>query len=232
MDVIDLQRPDLLPKTLRKRLESIEPHCRNEEFSENLVQHPEVLDVIVELDHHCMQRSILGIHYTRAIRADIERKGLLVRTGNEIRSEFVERFNHIFNTEELAWLQTLWSSNQAKQASIRDSMLWFNFTLSSFGNADSDYLLGMYGGEQIHMGIEFDSPIGKKLAGIGEPLIVKCVLNPHKVKTFIEHPWGKILASSFHLSIESEAYRTDLDGKVIESISPKDLVVETAHYNV
>ena len=69
-------------------------------------------------------------------------------------------------------------------------MLWFNFTLSANGNSGSAYLLGMYGGEQIHKGIEMGTPIGKKLAGIGEPLLVKCAHDPHKVKTFIEHPWG------------------------------------------
>jgi hypothetical protein len=229
MDAIDLQRPDLLPETLRGRLESIEPLCRNEEFSENLVRHSEVLRVAIELNHYCMQRRILGIHYTRAIRSDIEHKGLLVRTGNEIRNEFVERFGQEFEADELEFLQSLWSSHQAKQARIRDSMLWFNFTLTEYGNSGSEYLLGMYGGEQIHMGIEFDTPIGQKLAGIGEPLLIKCALNPRKVRTFIEYPWGKILVSSFHLSVVPEAYRIDQDGQVTESISPEDLVVESAH---
>ena len=229
MKAIDLQRPDLLPEELRACLESITSLCRGERFSENLVQHSEVRNAVIELDNYCMQRRVLGIHYTRAIRSDIEHKGLLIRTGAEIREEFVERFGQEFEATELEWLQNLWFSHQAKQANIRDSMLWFNFTLGAYGNSGSEYLLGMYGGEQIHMGVEFDTPIGRKLAGIGEPLLVKCALNPKKVRTFIEYPWGKILVSSFHLSLEPEAYRIDQDGKVTESIPPEDLVVESAH---
>ncbi|MCU7871767.1 MAG: hypothetical protein KZQ91_03380 [Candidatus Thiodiazotropha sp. (ex Lucinoma borealis)] len=229
MNAVDLQRPDFLPEALRVRLESIKSFCRNEEFSENLVQHPKVREVVIELDHYCMQRQILGIHYTRAIHADIVQKGLLVRTGAEIRDDFVQRFGHKFDVEEMARLQNLWYSHQVKQSDIRDSMLWFNFTLSAYGNSGSEYLLGMYGGEQIHMGIELGTPIGKKLASIGEPLLVKCALDPQKVETFIEKPWGKILASSYHLSLEPEAYRIDQDGKVTESISPDDLVVESVH---
>ncbi|TCD46841.1 hypothetical protein [Chlorobium sp. N1] len=147
----------------------------------------------------------------------------------EIRKEFIDRFSYKFEVEELGYLQNLWTSHQAKQASIRDSMLWFNFTLSAFGNSGSEYLLGMYGGEQIHMGVEIDTPIGRKLADIGEPLLVKCALNPQKVRTFTEYPWGKILVSSFHLSLEPEAYRIDQDGNVTESVSPEDLIVESVH---
>jgi len=228
MDTVDLQRPDLLPESLRKLLYSIEPLCKNEEFSENLVQNAQVKDVVIALNNYCIQRKVLGIHYTRAIRADIEQKGLLIRTGAEIREEFIQRFGRKFEEAELELLQHLWSSYQMKQAAIRDSMLWFNFTLKAFGGSGSDCLLGMYGGEQIHMGIELDTPIGKKLASIGEPIIVKCALDPLKVRTYIEHPWGKILVSSFHLSVVPEAFRIDQDGKVSDSVSPKDLVIESA----
>lgn len=229
MDIIDLQRPELLPDTFRVRLNSIRAICRNEEFSENLVRHPDVRNLVIDIDSYCMQNRVLGIHYTRAIRAEIKQKGLLIRTGAEIRDEFIQRFGDKFKADELEWLQNKWLSHQVKQSDIRDSMLWFNFTLTEFGGSGSEYLLGMYGGEQIHMGIEFDTPIGMKLANIGEPLIIKCALDPHKVDTFIENPWGKILVSSFHLSVEPEVYRIDQDGKVTHSILPEDVVVEPAH---
>lgn len=229
MDIIDLQRPETLPENFRLRLNSIRAICRNEEFSENLVDHPDVRNLVIDIDSYCMQNRVLGIHYTRAIRADIEQKGLLIRTGAEIRDEFTQRFGDRFKADELEWLQNKWLSHQVKQSDIRDLMLWFNFTLTEFGGSGSEYLLGMYGGEQIHMGIEFDTPIGVKLANIGEPLIIKCALDPHKVDTFAENPWGKILVSSFHLSVEPEAYRIDQDGKVTHSILPEDVVVEPAH---
>ena len=229
MDAVDLQRPELLPEVLREHLNSIQSLCRNEKFSDKLVQRPEARNIVIELDDYCMQRRVLGIHYTRAIRTDIEQKGLLVRTGAEIRDEFIQRFGHKFEATELELLQNKWSSHQVTQSKIRDSMLWFNFTLRAFGGSGSESLLRMYGGEQIHMGIEFNTPIGNKLRSIGEPLIVKCALDPQKVRTFLGHPWGKILVSSFHLSVVPEAQRIDQDGKVLESILPNDLVVESAH---
>lgn len=229
MDIVDLQRPELLPKTFRERLNSIRAICRNEEFSEELVRHPDVRNLVIDIDSYCMQNRVWGIHYTRAIREDIEQKGLLIRTGAEIRDEFIQRFGDRFEANELEWFQNKWSSHQVKQSDIRDSMLWFNFTLTEYGGLGSENLLGMYGGEQIHMGIEFDTPIGRKLASIGEPLVVKCALDPKNVNTCIEYPWGKILVSSFHLDVEPEAYRIDQDGKVTHSILPEDLVVEPAH---
>lgn len=229
MDIVDLQRPELLPETFRERLNSITSICRSEEFSEEVVQHPDVRNLVMGIDGYCLQKRVMGIHYTRAIRADIKQEGLLVRTGAEIRHEFLQRFGYKFEKNELEWFETKWSSHQAKQSDIRDSLLWFNFTLTAYGGSGSEYLLGMYGGEQIHMGIELDTPIGSKLACIGEPLIVKCALDPKKVETAIEHPWGKILVSSFHLSVQPEAYRIDQDGRITHSILPQDLVVEPAH---
>jgi hypothetical protein len=229
MGIIDLQRPELLPETFRVRLNSIRGIRHNEEFSEDLVRHHDVRSLVIDIDKYCMQSRVLGIHYTRAIRADIEKKGLLIRTGSEIRDEFIQRFGDRVHADELEWLRNMWLSHQAKQSDIRDSMLWFNFTLAELGRSGSEYLLGMYGGEQIHMGIEFDTPIGAKLASIGEPLVVKCALDPHKVDTFIENPRGTILVSSFHLSVEPEAYRIDQDGKVMHSILPEDIVVEPVH---
>lgn len=228
MNFVDLQRPDLLPNVLQKRLQAIEPICRVEKYSEELVQRPEVREIIIALNDYCTQRRILGIHYTRAIRADIERKGLLVRTGVEIRADFIRRFGHKFYADEIEQLQNLWSSHQTKQSISRDSLLCFNFTLMAYGNSGSKYLLGMYGGEQIHMGIEIDSPIGKKLGSIGEPLLIKCSLEPQEVQTRIEYPWGKILMSSFHLSANPDVYRIDQVGRVSKSILPEDLVIEQA----
>ncbi len=230
MGIVDLQRPDLLPKELILLLSSIVSQCLDEKFSEELVQHPEVNKIAIELDHYCMQRQVWGIHYTNAIRSDIEKNGLLIRTGAEIRADFLQRFGHMFEEDEINWLQSLWSSHQARQSDTRDSMLWFNFTLDAYGSRGSEYLLGMYGGEQVHMGVELDTPIGKKLASIGEPLIVKCALNPQEVKCSIDYPWGKILVSSFHLSISPEACRIDLDGRIREPVTPENLFIESAYY--
>src|SRR5690606_31236372 len=163
-------------------------------------------------DHFCMEQRVVGIHYTRAVKEDIERKGLLIRTGEEIRTEFVQRFGATSSSSELETLQSLWASHQSTQADIRDSRLWFNFTLNALSGSGATFLLGMYGGEQIHMGIDLQTKLGRKLASIGEPLIVRCALDPSKIRTFIQYPWGKILISAFHLSVNPTAIPVDQDG--------------------
>ncbi|MGH8497419.1 MAG: hypothetical protein ACRERV_01195 [Methylococcales bacterium] len=173
-DAIDLQQPELLPKAFVQRLDAIASLCREHEFSEALVKLPEVSVLVQDQDGYCMERRIVGIHYTRSIRQDIESKGLLVRTGNEIQKDFLDRFSHLFDPDEIDFLVKKWNSHQETQADVRDLRLWFNFTTKALGGSGTEYLLGLYGGEQISMGIEFGTSIGQKLANIGEPLLGAC----------------------------------------------------------
>ena len=228
-NTIDLQRPDLLPEDFKSRLYAIETLCREHEFSDELVEETEVSILVDDLNRYCMEHQVIGIHYTRAIKEDIESKGLLVRTGKEIRNDLLDRFGNLFNSKELEFLRNKWKSHQEIQADIRDLRLWFNFTteaLRGSGGSGTKYLLGLYGGEQINMGIEFGSPIGKKLASIGEPMIVRCSLDPNNVDTYIKNPWGKIIVSSFHLQVRPDAYRIDQDGSQRSSVPPENLIVE------
>ena len=226
INTVDLQRPDLLPDDFKHRLHAIEPLCRKHDFSEYLVKEPKVSVLVEAINSYCMERRIVGIHYTRAVKEDIESKGLLVRTGNEIRNEFLARFGHRFSSEELIFFRNKWKSHQEAQANIRDLMLWFNFTTQGLGGGGTESLLGLYGGEQINSGIEFNSSIGNKLATIGKPLIVRCSLDPRNIHTYLEDPWGKIMVSSYHLHIRSDAYRIDQDGSQIVPVLPEHLVVE------
>ena len=73
-------------------------------------------------------------------------------------------------------------------------------------------MLGLYGGEQVSMCFELDEPLGLKFGAIGEPMVVRCSLDPNQIRTFIENPWGKILVSSFHSLINPNACQIDQDG--------------------
>lgn len=74
------------------------------------------------------------------------------------------------------------------------------------------------------MCFKLDEPIGHKLGNIGEPLLVRCALDPGVVSTFIENPWGKILVSAYHLMINSKAYIIDQDGYQSLPVNSKDIV--------
>ncbi|WP_392566210.1 hypothetical protein RHO15_00990 [Utexia brackfieldae] len=74
------------------------------------------------------------------------------------------------------------------------------------------------------MCFELDDPLGVKLGAIGEPMVIRCPLDPNKVKTYIEYPWGKILVSSFHALINPKANRIDQDRHQSVPAKPEHIV--------
>ena len=114
-------------------------------------------------------------------------------------------------------------------------MIFFNFTEDALHNGGAEDLLNHYGGEQVPIcfcqpplfiqgGTNKQCSICKKLSQIGEPLLVRCSLDPKIVNTFTENPWGKILVSSFHVEVNSEAYRIDQDGYIKEPVSAQNII--------
>lgn len=229
LDAVDLERPELLPSELRARLSELDQRFKREDFMETLREEPEVWRVIKQLDIFCRERGVIGIHYTRADPEDLRSTGLRVRTGAQIRSEFLDRFGDRFTPEEIGELKALWQRHQETQADIRDSRLYFNFTRSAFPGSGSEYLLRWYGGEQVHMGINERSTIARKLEQIGDPLILRCALQPSDVRTFLDCPWGQILMSSYHRSMNPEAQWVDQDGMQVSPVPPDSIeIVEVA----
>lgn len=223
--IIDLSKPLDLPIEFTERLHRIESLCKCHEFSEELVESREVSALVRDIDQYCYQNRVIGVHYTRAFPESISANGLLIRDGQEIRREFLRQHAHLFSETEIQEIKGRWSKYfDREQCSARDGRIFFNFTEIELGESGSEYLLGLYGGEQVSMCFELDEALGIKLGAIGSPLVVRCALHPCQVKTFIEHPWGKILVSSFHAMINPHAYRIDQDGYQEVSVEPKDVI--------
>ena len=182
--------------------------------------------LVRELNDFCMSNRIIGIHYTRADKARIEKQGLLLRSGEDIRETFIQEYGKHFTDKEIAEIASRWDDCFCdEQTRYRDFCVFFNFTEDALSNGGAEYLLKLYGGEQISMCFrDNDCPIGKKLGQIGEPLLVRCSLDPKIVNTFTENPWGKILVSSFHVEVNSEAYRIDQDGYIKEPVSAQNII--------
>ena len=235
---IDLSNTNHLPEPEQRKLESIIDLCIREEFSEKLVKHDRVQPLVKELNDLCMSNRVIGIHYTRANRTSIVEHGLLCRSGDEIRKTFLEEHGKLFANEEISELKSTWDSSHCREeARERDFKIFFNFiaTEDPLHNAATEDLLNHYGGEQIPIcfcqpplfiqgGTNKECSICKKLSQIGEPLLVRCSLDPKIVKTYIDNPWGKILVSSFHVEVNSEAYRIDQDGSIKEPVSPQNII--------
>ncbi|MEH6550088.1 MAG: hypothetical protein V7744_08900 [Pseudomonadales bacterium] len=222
---IDLSKPNLLPNDFVVALRAIKDLCKKYTFSEKLVEHKDVLPLVRSLDNFCMNGSIIGYHFTRAIKENIEKNGLLIRSGDEIRNGFICENGYLFTDKEQRFLQERWSRYFTPgQNNARDNKIFFNFTSSALRDGGAENLLGLYGGEQVGMCFEMGHPIGEKLANIGQPLVIRCALKPKELNTFIEYPWGKILVSSFHKTINSEAYIIDQDGYQFVPVSPNNIV--------
>lgn len=222
---IDLCKPLDLPGEFVDRLRAIESPCMDHEFSESLVERTDVSSLVRDLDQYCRSNRIIGVHYTRAVPESILSGGLLIRDGEEIRKTFLNEHGHLFSQEEILAIKKRWNEYfDHGQNSARDRRIFFNFTETELGCSGTEYLLGLYGGEQVSMCFELDEPIGLKLGRIGVPLVVRCSLDPSQVQTFIENPWGKILVSSFHALTNPDAYRIDQDGYQSVPVKPDDIV--------
>ncbi|MFD0707455.1 hypothetical protein [Photorhabdus akhurstii] len=222
---IDLCKPLDLPDEFVARLRAIESSCISQEFSESLVEQRNISTLVRDIDLYCRNNRIIGVHYTRAVPESIRSKGLLIRNGKEIRETFLNKYGHLFSQEETLTIKERWERYfDHRQSSARNRRIFFNFTEIELGRSGTKYLLGLYGGEQVNMCFEPDEPLGLKFGAIGEPMVVRCSLDPNEVKTFIEYPWGKILVSSFHALINPDAYRIDQDGYQSIPVKPEDIV--------
>lgn len=192
-----------------------------EEHLENVRGVPAIASLIKDIDHFCSENMVIGVHYTRAIPDDILTHGLRPRSGEEIREQFLSRFRHMFNPDEIVAIKAAWASYYDKRArSSRDHRIWFNFTCNALKNGGADLLLKYYGGEQVYFCIDELPGVGEKLSSIGQPLIVKCALLPAEVRTFIDYPWGTIAVSTYHKHINPDAYQTDQDGHQTVPVPP------------
>jgi len=227
--VVNLEEPQSLPEVYLGQLAEWDAHFRRELYLTNVMKDRAFRRLVEDIDSFCAKNMVLGFHYTRGFPADFLAHGLLVRSGEQSRSESMQRFREIFTPAQCAAISAAWAQHfTAGQPEVRDSRVWFNFTTSALGNGGADRLLTYYGGEQIYLPIRELPGIGKTLRSIGQPLIVKCALVPAELQTFIEHPWGSIVTSSYHRLVNPAAHPTehsDQDGWQSVSVPPERIEV-------
>ena len=222
--VIDLSNPESIPVEYHDKLNLVSPAVWASDFSDEVVKHPDVYPIVKEIDEFCLASKVVGIHYTRADQSDIQRRGLLIRTGEEIRQHFLSQHGHRFSPSEIDRIKVGWEEYfTPQQVASRDGRIWFNFTREALGGGGAKPLLEMYGGEQIGMCFRRDCEIGKKLSIIGEPLVVSCALSPTDVNTYIPYAWGQILVSSYHKERNPQAFRIDQDGSQRVPVLPENI---------
>lgn len=226
MGILNLNDLQGLPNTFSDRLLKIKEILKSTDHLENIESIHEVQDIIADIDNYCCKNLIIGFHFTRANIIDIKENGLIARTGNEIRKSFLEKYGDLFTSGEISLIKESWRTNFKKEdAKNRDKKIFFNFTLTALENGGAELLLTYFGGEQIYFPIYQKPNISEKLKKIGTPVIIKCTLNPKNIKTFIEHPWGKIAVSTFHRTQNPNASIIDQDGSQYIPVAPCDIEI-------
>ena len=211
--IIDLENLNGLPDKFIERLKMFDNIFIQNDFLENFENNNKIHQLIIDIDNYCLENKIIGYHYTNAIETDILKKGMILRTGKEIRKIFEESHFHLFTKKEQNQIRIAWKKQFDKSdKKYRDNRIFFNFTKNALQNGGAELLLNYFGGEQIYFPIYGLPQFGEKLKQIGTPMILKCILNPNDINTFIEYPWGKITVSSYHRIKNPEAHVVDQDG--------------------
>lgn len=226
MKTVNLSNLNGIPSVYMKKLEKYDFLFYKYDFLENFWNEEPINDIIIKINEHCESNTIVGIHYTRTIPEEIAKTGLICRSGKGIRDTFMTNYGYLFTEDEKAKIEESWEDYfDLDSQENRDNRLFFNFTTNALYNGGADRLLENYGGEQVYMPITSVKNVSKKIKSIGKPLILKCKLNPQKIETFYENPWGKIAVSSYHRLVNPSAYQYDQDGFQFINVEPKNIEI-------
>lgn len=224
--IIHLDTLEGLPGKFLDRLRKHNGLFRDNLFLDGLIgKDDEIRSIVSEVNAYCEKHYIKGYHYTRAERLDISQNGLLSRTGEEIRKTFLERYSDLFGETELERIVYEWERYFVRHQKNRDNRIYFNTTTVALGNGGAARLLDHYGGEQIHMPLDGQEQILKKLSLIGVPLMVTFAVSAAEASGIgQEYPWGMTAVSSYHRLINPEADWHDVDAYVRTSVNVKDIL--------
>ncbi len=226
MNVINLDNLKGLPEKYLIQLDKFKCVFLRSDFLEDLENESHIQNLITEINNYCFENLIIGYHYTKAVVEDILEKGLLIRSGSEIRNCFIKKYGSMFTQKEIEFIKNAWESYfSLKQKKIRDNLIYFNFTQNALNNGCAEELLNFYGGEQVHMPFQEIKGIKEKLSSIGFSLILKCRLSPRDLFTETENPWGKIAVSTYHNKQNPNAFRKDIDGYQFIPVSAKNIEI-------
>lgn len=190
----------------------------------------DLMETAIAINDFCIQHEVKGYHYTRAFPDEIRTNGLLCRTGEEIRNEFLLHHAHIFNESELQEVKEIWAQYfKPSQVRSRDCRIYFNATKYALNDPGSASLINHFGGEQIHLPLNPRPDLIQKLSQIGKPLLVTFKTNGAIRRALdYEDYWGTVALSTYHRMVNPEASTHDVDAFSTEAVMPQDILALTA----
>lgn len=218
---INLTSCDQVPTQIIRRLQDLESVFTEHEFLEGVLAVDTLYQTTVELNALCLREGVIGYHYTRAIKKDIETVGLQCTNCVTHQRSFMLKHGDRFSDVQRRRIQQHWNDYfDATQMRVRDGRVWFNFTLAALHDGGADPLLAYFGGETIYMPLKRDVEVASILQTIGQPLVIECILATDNLHTFSEHPWGRIWLSTYHTTINPDSHQCDVDAYIRERLPP------------
>jgi hypothetical protein len=222
---IDLRNPSAIPPRLISDLKSFNSRLAREEFLDPLLEDSRFLAIARELNDLCEREGVVGFHFTRSFSEKIKSEGLRSSTGAEWREAFLHEHGARFTADQVDRIKRVWAGYfDTQQDQARDRRVWFNLTINALTDGGAHRLLAHFGGEVVYMPLCSDEEMAQILCQIGRPLVVECDLDTSKLSTFGDNPWSQVLLSSYHRTINSDAYVFDRDCRMLESL-PADRVI-------
>lgn len=196
IEVEETWPPDFLQEVVRNRdlirsyqreRQRIDRLCRDDIFvrvspPENRYEDRHI-DLLDRLDESLTKHRIIGYHCTRLTPGEIttiKSKGLRLLSPDLVRQRLdqciADRHMTAVHRASLDGSKTLRES-LGNRPGRRTGMIWFCPNRSTLQEASGVHrLFRSWGGEAVYVGHEDDENIGKVLAGIGTPCIVKCAI--------------------------------------------------------
>jgi len=228
--MILLESAASIPEEIVRLISPLSEQLMQSRFVDSVARTRAAQPVLARMTDYLEQTGIIGIHYTRAVPADISASGLICATGAERRAWFLEKYADHFSHSELRAIKAAWQQFfTERQNSVRDSKVFFCLTMRALLNGGAAPLLENFGGEAINMPLVGLPRITDKIRVLGSPLIVRCGLKPSRLRGSWDHPAAVVWLSAFHTRLNPQAALYDVDVYTTSSISPEDVIsVETA----
>lgn len=221
----DLAQTENIPQDILSVLAAYHELLGAAEFLDELLERQDIFEIADALNGLAEEAGVVGYHYTRSSRCSIEASGLISKSGEERRREFLEEYGDYFTLRQRERMEATWDAYfDERQNRVRDHRIWFNLTKFALEDGGAAPLLSNYGGEVVYMPLALDCEIAMTLASIGEPMVIRCSLDTKDLDTFSSTPWGKVWLSSYHRSVNPNAHQTDFDVYTTHPVHPERIL--------
>lgn len=219
-----LEERAAIPLALQGVLEGHESLLRSESSTESLLRGGPLTAIADALAEHLSNRRIHGYHCTREPEPGyFAARGLRATNLVEHQEDFLQRFGNRFTADEIAYMRKQWGGYfDEGQRLSREGRIWACLTRALVLSHGAEPLFEAYGGEAIYMPLADDSSAKKKLAKLGQPVVVEVALPGDQIQTYSEMAWCAL--NYYHRGINPSVHPIESEACFRGSVPPADVL--------